>query len=864
MSNDSITSMFKFFVKVLFLILIISNTQAKEIFKYPLPDILNYPPSVNGGYAANWGIAQGKDGKLYFANEYGVLIYDGKTWSSTILDNKDSARSIATDIDGNVIVGSRGNIGFLSNDGSGVPIYKSLNEFIEDKNYKNRDIFYETFSLNNGEIFFRSLNNLFFYKNKNIRIIKRINKKKFGVSRVLNNKIYVAISGLGLATIENYKPSLIKNSEIFKNKIVTGFHLSEKNELIIFTRNNGVFKSTNETFLKIDHKIIDKIGTIYRSFSIGNEKIALATYEGVYFLDHELNVLSHYNSDTGLRVDNVRSVFQDRSGIIWVALSDGISKINENSNFKFYPLKSSRLESKAKVVSIFNDHLYVGTNMSLKKLQLDENNELREQFVKIGKDQLNTQVWEVLKFEDKLLIGSNYGFGIIDAKDNYKEVLSNKIIGRVYEIFESKIFPNHLILRSKKGIFLINKNNLKDYKIIFKGSGAGYLKELEKKSEIWFRVSRKGIHRYKFNSNDVNILDDVNKTIYKDKKIIDGKAKIFKIDDKLIFKSKNGIFEFDYLNESFFESNFFSKIPNIKNKTILKLKKSNKNTYWINFTERVKGKRIQEFYEIKSNDTIVRLPFDYISDHLGIEFYFFENLNIMTSNEGIVIINNNNRIKSTPGNIIFSKIENNDNYIHLGAPSKDLINNNFKIKNDFKFSENRFSFSISLTDYFYENKNKYRYKLDGFDKNYTDFSKSENITYTNLKPGNYIFKIQGMNSDGLVSDVKNYHFKVNNPWWQSKIFYIVEFIFFSILLITTLFLKQTGKAAALATSISFMMILAFFEYINFVLDPIILDLSNGVPVFSIFSKVLLGLILLPLERLINSILDKMAKRIKVN
>ena len=61
-----------------------------------------------------------------------------------------------------------------------------------------------------------------------------------------------------------------------------------------------------------------------------------------------------------------------------------------------------------------------------------------------------------------------------------------------------------------------------------------------------------------------------------------------------------------------------------------------------------------------------------------------------------------------------------------------------------------------------------------------------------------------------------------------------------------------------------MMILAFFEYINFVLDPIILDLSNGVPVFSIFSKVLLGLILLPLERLINSILDKMAKKIKVN
>ena len=93
---------------------------------------------------------------------------------------------------------------------------------------------------------------------------------------------------------------------------------------------------------------------------------------------------------------------------------------------------------------------------------------------------------------------------------------------------------------------------------------------------------------------------------------------------------------------------------------------------------------------------------------------------------------------------------------------------------------------------------------------------------------------------------------------HSRIYYFLNIINYNIIF------KQTGKAAALATSISFMMILAFFEYINFVLDPLILDLSNGVPVFSIFSKVLLGLILLPLERLINSILDKMAKRIKVN
>ena len=52
-----------------------------------------------------------------------------------------------------------------------------------------------------------------------------------------------------------------------------------------------------------------------------------------------------------------------------------------------------------------------------------------------------------------------------------------------------------------------------------------------------------------------------------------------------------------------------------------------------------------------------------------------------------------------------------------------------------------------------------------------------------------------------------------------------------------------------------MIILVLFEFINFILDPLILMLSGGVPVFSIFSKVLLGLILLPLERVMNKILD---------
>ena len=155
--------MLKFIVKIIFFISIISISQAKQVINFPIPEIINYPPEVNGGFTSNWGITEGHDGKLYFANNYGVLVYDGKTWNNIILDNNDPARSITTDKLGNIIVGSRGNFGFISNNGYGEPIYKSLNKYLNDKNYKNRDIVYETFSLANGEIFFRTLNNLFFF-----------------------------------------------------------------------------------------------------------------------------------------------------------------------------------------------------------------------------------------------------------------------------------------------------------------------------------------------------------------------------------------------------------------------------------------------------------------------------------------------------------------------------------------------------------------------------------------------------------------------------------------------------------------------------------------------------------------------------
>ena len=57
----------------------------------------------------------------------------------------------------------------------------------------------------------------------------------------------------------------------------------------------------------------------------------------------------------------------------------------------------------------------------------------------------------------------------------------------------------------------------------------------------------------------------------------------------------------------------------------------------------------------------------------------------MSSNEGIVIINDKDFYNNQTGSAIISKIVNNDQKVFFGAPNKDLVNNTFKIKYHLQF-----------------------------------------------------------------------------------------------------------------------------------------------------------------------------------
>lgn len=76
--------------------------------------------------------------------------------------------------------------------------------------------------------------------------------------------------------------------------------------------------------------------------------------------------------------------------------------------------------------------------------------------------------------------------------------------------------------------------------------------------------------------------------------------------------------------------------------------------------------------------------------------------------------------------------------------------------------------SVAALDYSAPNLNRYKYQLEGFDKNWIDNGTSRTITYTNLDPGSYTLKVQGTNSDGVwSSNTLAIPINISPPWWAT-------------------------------------------------------------------------------------------------
>lgn len=97
---------------------------------------------------------------------------------------------------------------------------------------------------------------------------------------------------------------------------------------------------------------------------------------------------------------------------------------------------------------------------------------------------------------------------------------------------------------------------------------------------------------------------------------------------------------------------------------------------------------------------------------------------------------------------------------------------------ELEYRQNVFSIEFSSMNYILPEKTKYAYMLEGFNTDWLIADANvHKVTYTNLAPGTYVFKVKAANSDGYWNeDATTLRIVIKPPFWRSNLAYFIYLI----------------------------------------------------------------------------------------
>jgi len=203
-----------------------------------LPDVRNYKRNEYKGGTQNWNIDQDSNGNLYFANNNGLLQFDGASWRKYPLPNLTSVRCIKVDKTGKIYVGGYNEFGYFKSNGKGKLEYTSLAKKVDKNKIKIIDFIWKIHSVNDLTVF-QSFARAYIFKKGKLFILKA--PKRFQFSFTVNNKLYFQDIEKGVLEYRNGKLYSLPNTTELNNTEIWAMYSLGKNKTLIVTLDRGLF-----------------------------------------------------------------------------------------------------------------------------------------------------------------------------------------------------------------------------------------------------------------------------------------------------------------------------------------------------------------------------------------------------------------------------------------------------------------------------------------------------------------------------------------------------------------------------------------------------------------------------------------------
>ncbi|GAF03321.1 sensor histidine kinase [Saccharicrinis fermentans] len=131
----------------------------------------------------------------------------------------------------------------------------------------------------------------------------------------------------------------------------------------------------------------------------------------------------------------------------------------------------------------------------------------------------------------------------------------------------------------------------------------------------------------------------------------------------------------------------------------------------------------------------------------------------------------------------------------IGSVLKDHISNTREIR--LHHRQNSFSFDFVASNYLFPSKNKFRYRLLGFDEEWLETDFVGKAIYTNISPGKYVFEVLAANNDEVWNHEPTSLAIVVSPplWkrWYAFLFYLITIVVLAYLIRVEIISKEKLK-----------------------------------------------------------------------
>lgn len=716
-----------------------------------LPPVRTFSPKDYQADNQNWSITQDEQKHIYFANNKGLLAFNGATWKLYPSPNQTIIRSVYAQND-RIYSGCYREFGYWEKNDTGLLEYNSLSESVLDMIGADEQ-FWQIESLDDW-IIFQSLDHIYTYNTNTEKITKIETQSTISKMFKLKSDIYYHAPNFGIYKIENGKPTLFSGHEIFRNQLVVNLYEID-GRILAQTDQSGIYSIQAEPkpWPTDEPSLINNL-TVYNSIQQESGSLVLGTIsQGVIFLNKSGELIHHITQDETLGNNTVLTLFEDKDRNIWLGLDNGINCINVDSPLKIFNDYNGTLGTVYASV-VYQNQLFIGTNQGLFYRSI---NEPQSDFQQVQGS--NGQVWTLDVYDDTLFCGHNNGSFIYD--DGKLNQISD--IQGTWCFKSITNHPNLLLQGNYTGLGVLEKSN-DSWQFRNKISGfdiSSKFIEFTDDYNLLVDHEYKGVFQVELNEDFTEVISSeqessVEKGLY---------SSLTSFNNQIYYAYQDGVWRYEHPENDFVKDTLFSQFYNKENYASGKLISTEGDVGLWSFNQNSIIYSVQS----KLNETIkfgsIPIPNDLRSAMVG-----YENVSALNEHQYL--------FGFAQGYMIFDfeRIDNRkSNYeLNINTVSAWEKAEQYEFLSKDQHSElpseiNNIKFNYSIPQYEKYFMPEYKFKLKGFLDEWSPWKSVNETSFNNLPFGEYEFLVKARVGDKYETETLSYKFTIQRPFLLSNI-----------------------------------------------------------------------------------------------